>query len=299
MVSQESTEARLCPRWKKVWGKNAATWTSLQKEAIKILLHDARLGLAAHPKVCSFWVITFLDIWENWPVPHFSLTVAVYTRFIQICFVLQVRPRSLAEELKEESRRMIRYGRRLRCLTCISHTISIVFLTLYQLYFSHYINCISLTISIMSLSLYQLYFSHYINCISLTVSNVFLSLYKMYFSHIIDCISLTLSIVFLWEEIELRVGYKPHALLVAPTPPLTLTSAWSTFIQMKLQTLVDLSAITFGWELGSCHNRLEKLGSCQSLRSRFFLYFMLFCVVVVYFWQQQRPRLSLTQDWDD
>ena len=29
-----------------------------------------------------------------------------------------------------------------------------------------------------------------------------------------------------------------------------------------------------------------------------FLYFMLLCVVV-YFWQQQRPRLSLTQDWDD
>ena len=61
-----------------------------------------------------------------------------------------------------------------------------------HMYFSHYINCISHTISIIFLSLYQLYFSHYINYVSLTISIIFLSLYQLYFSHCIKCISLTI-----------------------------------------------------------------------------------------------------------
>ena len=69
-------------------------------------------------------------------------------------------------------------------VNCISFSLSTVFLSFVQLYFSH--------LSTVFLSVYELHFFHLFNCISFTLSTVFLSVYDQHFFYLFNCISFSL-----------------------------------------------------------------------------------------------------------
>ena len=97
-------------------------------------------------------------------------------------------------------------------LHCISLSLSTVFLSFVQLYFSH--------LSTVFLSVYELHFFHLFNCISFTLSTVFLSVYDLHFFQFVNCISFSMTIF----PVNFQIN------LCNPSPALSATSreaGWS------------------------------------------------------------------------